>query len=100
MPPQVTSPQDSDVWLSMMRRSNNPAWMDRSHHPMIYVWGKLKAGATVDQARTEMKTIAARLEKTYPDTNKQVYAVVTPLLENTVGKYRTNLTLLLAAVGI
>src|SRR5205809_5995407 len=100
MPPQMTSPQDSDAWFSIMRRSNNPAWMDRSHHPMIFVWGKLKAGVTVDQARTEMKGIAARLEKTYPDTNGKVYAVVTPLLENLVGKYRTNLTLLLGAVGL
>ncbi len=100
MPPQVTSPQDTDVWVSMMRRSNNPAWMDRSHHPMIYVWGKLKPGVTVDQARTEMKGIAARLEKTYPDTNGGETAVVTPLLDNLVGKYRTNLGLLLGAVGL
>ena len=100
MPPQVISPQDSDVWLSMMRRSNNPVWMQRFIHPMIYVWGKLKPGVTVEQARTEMKGIAARLEQTYPETNKQVYAVVTPLLENLVGKYRTNLGLLLAAVGL
>ena len=100
MPPQMTSPQDSDAWFSIMRRSNNPAWMDRSHHPMIFVWGKLKAGVTVDQARTEMKGIAARLEKMYPDTNGQETVVVTPLLENLVGKYRTNLTLLLGAVGL
>src|SRR6266581_3507038 len=86
MPPQMTSPQDTDVWLSMMRRSNNPAWMDRSHHPMIYVWGRLKPGVTVNQARTEMKGIAARLEKTYQATNAQVGVVVTPLLENLVGK--------------
>src|SRR5438094_4423149 len=100
MPPQMTSPQDSDAWLSLMRRSNNAAWMDRSQHPMMFVWGKLKAGVTVDQARTEMKGIAARLEKTYPDTNDKVKAVVTPLLENMVGKYRTNLGLLLGAVGL
>src|SRR5881227_94461 len=100
MPPTMTSPQESDAWISLMRRSNNPAWMDRSHHPMMFVWGKLKAGVTVDQARTEMKTIAARLEKTYPDTNGKIYAVVTPLLENIVGKYRTNLGLLLGAVGL
>ena len=74
MPPQMTSPQDTDAWFSLMRRSNNPAWMDRSHHPMMFVWGRLKAGVTVDQARTEMKGIAARLEKTYPETNTQVYA--------------------------
>ena len=65
---------------------------------MIFVWGKLKPGVTVDQARAEMKGIAARLEKTYPDTNGKVYAVVTPLLENLVGKYKTNLGLLLGAV--
>src|SRR5204863_1956119 len=100
MPRQMTSPQDTDAWFSLGRRSNNPAWMDRSHHPMMFVWGRLKTGVTVEQARTEMKGIAARLEKTYPDTNGKVYAVVTPLLENLVGKYRTNLGLLLGAVGL
>src|SRR5256714_360735 len=100
MPRQMTSPQDTDAWFSLGRRSNNPAWMDRSHHPMMFVWGRLKTGVTVEQARTEMKGIAARLEKTYPDTNGKVYAVVTPLLENLVGKYRTNLALLLGAVGL
>ena len=100
MPPQVTSPQDSDVWLSMMRRSNNPVWMQRFIHPMIYVWGKLKPGVTLEQARSEMKTIAARLEKTYPEINGKETAIVTPLLENLVGKYRINLTLLLGAVSL
>ncbi|PYL72536.1 MAG: hypothetical protein DMF26_16400, partial [Verrucomicrobia bacterium] len=51
-------------------------------------------------ARTEMKGIAARLEKTYPDTNRGETTVVTPLLDNLVGKYRTNLGLLLGAVGL
>src|SRR6516164_3020770 len=100
MPPEMTSPQDTDAWLSMMRRSNNPVWMMRMIHPMIYVWGKLKPGVTLEQARSEMKTIAARLEKAYPETNGKETAVVKPLLENLVGKYRTNLTLLLGAVGL
>ncbi len=100
MPPQMTSPQDSDAWLSMTRRSNNPVWQSREIHPMIYVWGKLKPGVTVEQARTEMKGIAARLEKAYPETNRGETAVVTPLLDNLVGKYRTNLGLLLGAVGL
>jgi putative ABC transport system permease protein len=100
MPQQVTSPQDTDVWMSMMRRSNNNVWMSRMIHPMIYAWGKLKPGVTVQQARTEMKGIAARLEKAYPDTNRGETAVVTPLIDNLVGKYRTNLGLLLGAVGL
>jgi putative ABC transport system permease protein len=40
------------------------------------------------------------LEKAYPDTNGGETAVVTPLLDNLVGKYRTNLGLLLGAVGL
>jgi putative ABC transport system permease protein len=100
MPPAMTSPQDSDVWLSMMRRSNNPVWMQRFIHPMIYVWGKLRPGVTVEETRTQMRAIAARLEKAYPDTNGQETAVVTPLLDNLVGKYKTNLALLLGAVGL
>ena len=100
MPRQVTSPQDTDVWLSMMRRSNNRVWMSRMTHPMIYVWGKLKPSVAVEQARTEMKGIAGRLEKKYPGTNRGETAVVTPLIDNLVGKYRTNLGLLLGAVGL
>src|SRR3989449_784718 len=33
MPRQMTSPQDTDVWLSMMRRSNNDVWISRAIHP-------------------------------------------------------------------
>jgi putative ABC transport system permease protein len=96
----MTSPQDSDVWLSLGRRSNNPAWLDRSHHPMMYVWGRLKPNLDVEGARSEMKTIATRLEKAYPETNAGETIVVTPLLDNLVGKYRTNLGLLLGAVAL
>jgi len=99
MPPQMTSPQDSDFWISLTRRTPD-IWMQRYIHPMIFVWGKLKPGVTVDQARTQMKAIATRLEKAYPDTNGQETAVVTPLLDNLVGKYKTNLALLLGAVGL
>lgn len=100
MPPQMNSPQDSDAWLSLGRRSNTPVWQNRAIHPMLFVWGRLKPNVDVDLARSEMKTIAARLEKAYPETNKGTTVNVTPLLENLVGKYRTNLGLLLGAVGL
>ena len=99
MPPEMTTPQDTDVWFPFARRIV-PMWQDRTIHPMLYVWGRLKPAVTVGQARTEMKGIAARLEKQYPSTNTRASVAVTPLLENLVGKYRTNLTLLLAAVGL
>ena len=99
MPPEMTSPQDTDVWFPFAPRIA-PVWRDRTIHPMLFVWGRLKPGVTVDQARTEMKTIAARLEKEYPATNARASVSVTPLLENLIGKYRTNLTLLFGAVGL
>jgi putative ABC transport system permease protein len=97
MPPAMASPAEVNVWLPIMRRS--PAWENRAWHPMMFGWGRLRPGVTVEEARTEMKTIAARLEKQYPDTNAGQTAVVTPLLENLVGDYRKNLGLLLGAVG-
>ena len=71
--------------------------------PIILVffgWGRLKEGVTVEQARSEIQTIAARLEKTYPETNAGLGAVVKPLLDNILGSYRTNLALLLCAVAL
>ena len=99
MPPEMSSPQDTEVWFPFARRIP-PFWNDRTIHPMLFVWGRLKAGVTVDQARTEMKGIAARLEKEYPATNARTSVTVKPLLENLIGKYRTNLGLLLAAVAL
>jgi putative ABC transport system permease protein len=100
MPPQMTSPQDTDAWFSIMRRINSGTWQERAFHPMLYVWGRLKPAISLEQARSEMNTIAARLEKAYPNSNKDVGISVKPLLENLVGKYRTNLALLLGAVGL
>ena len=99
MPVEMNSPQDTDVWFPFARRIV-PFWQDRTIHPMLFVWGRLKPGVTIDQARTEMKTIAARLEKEYPATNARATVSVTSLLESLIGKYRTNLTLLLGAVGL
>ncbi len=100
MPPAMSAPQETDAWFPIMRRTNNPAWMNRANHPMMFAWGRLKPSVTVEQARTEMKAISARLEKQYPDTNAGVTAVVKPLLDNLVGGYRKNLTLLVGAVGL
>ena len=98
MPAAMASPREVDVWLPIMRRS--AAWQNRAWHPMLFGWGRLKSGVTVEQAQAEMKAIAARLEKQYPETNAGETAVVTPLLESLVGEYRKNLLLLLSAVAL
>ena len=100
MPPQMFSPRTVDVWFPIMRRTDHPAWQTRDNHPGLYGWGRLKPGVTVEKALAEMKEIAARLSKQYPDSNTNVSVTVTPLLENQVGDYRASLNLLLGAVGL
>jgi putative ABC transport system permease protein len=100
MPREMDAPRGVDAWFSVMRRSANPGWQNRANHPGFYGWGRLKKGVTVEQARSEIKALAARLEQLYPATNTGIGANVKPLLENLLGSYRTNLTLLLCAVGL
>ncbi|HEY2713718.1 MAG TPA: ABC transporter permease [Chthoniobacterales bacterium] len=98
MPSQMSAPTEVDVWVPFMRRV--PSGWDRMSHPGLYAWGRLKKGITVEQARGQMRAIAADLAKKFPETNTSVGAAVTPLLENRVGSYRENLVLLLGAVGL
>ncbi|HYJ06190.1 MAG TPA: ABC transporter permease, partial [Chthoniobacterales bacterium] len=100
MPAEMNSPQGVDIWLSLMRRSAIPGWQNRANHPMFYAWGRLKDGVSVEQARSEMIAIAARIEKLHPSTNAGVGVAVRPLLENLLGNYRTSLALLLGAVAV
>src|SRR4051812_1753153 len=100
MPPQMFSPRTVEVWFPIMRRTDHPAWQTRDNHPGLYGWGRLKEGVTVEKALAEMKEIAGRLSKQYPDSNASVSVTVTPLLENQVGDYRVSLNLLLGAVAL
>lgn len=63
------------------------------------VWGRLKPGVTVERARTQMSTIASRLEAEYPNDNQDVGIAVNGLHEDAVGNLRPALLLLLGAVG-
>ena len=100
MPPQMFSPRTVEVWFPVMRRTDHPAWQTRDNHPGLFGWGRLKNGVTQEAALNELKQIAARLAKQYPDSNSAVSVTVTPLLENQVGDYRASLNLLLGAVGL
>ena len=47
----------------------------------LFVFGLLHPGASIDQASTELSSVAADLRRAYPATNAQTGAVVRPLLE-------------------
>jgi len=71
---------------------------DRDWHPGILPVARLKAGIPLEQARAEMKTITARLEKQYPDADTGVSADVVHLQDQVVLNVRSALLVLLAAV--
>jgi putative ABC transport system permease protein len=72
---------------------------DRGWHPGFQGIARLKGGASIDEARTELAAIAARLEKAFPDTNNKMTMLVTPAQELLIQGVRTALLVLLAAVA-
>ena len=77
----------------------DPAQLNRGGH-FIRAVGRLKDGVTVDQARAEIETIAARLEQQYPADNTDQGVTLNPLLDSMVSESRPMLLLLSAAVVV
>jgi putative ABC transport system permease protein len=65
-----------DLWVPVNPESAR--YSERIDHWLMPV-GRLKPGATVLEAQTEMDVIAKRLEMAYPKTNKGVGKLVRPL---------------------
>jgi putative ABC transport system permease protein len=72
---------------------------DRGWHPGIQPIARLKDGVSIEQARTEVAGIAARLEKAYPETNSKRTMFVTGAQDVLIQGVRTALLVLLGAVG-
>ncbi|MGB7284257.1 MAG: ABC transporter permease [Candidatus Acidiferrum sp.] len=87
----------SDVYVTI-GASKDPPVRDRR---MISIWavGRMKQGVALDQARADMDGVARNLGVAYPDTDKDVGIVVTPLEQVMVRDIRPFLLVLLAAVG-
>jgi putative ABC transport system permease protein len=75
-----------------------PVTQQRGDHSMLGI-GRLKPGVSVAQANTELRTIAAVLEKQYPDTNTKQSAASQPLRDELVGDVQTALWVLFGAVA-
>ena len=71
---------------------------DRGWHPGIFPVARLKDGVTIEQARAELDTIARQLELQYPDSNKNVRALITVAQDQLVQNVRPALLMLLGAV--
>ena len=98
MPARFQFPSSADdLWTPIAFTAEQAA--DRTTH-YLQVVARMKPGTTLEQAQTEMSTIAARLQQQYPQSNTDVGAAVTSLHEHTVGEIKPALLILLGAVGL
>lgn len=72
---------------------------DRSWHPGILPIARLKPGVSLEQARSDIATIAARLAKEYPENDSNVTSLVDRMQDQMVQNARPVLLILVAAVG-
>jgi putative ABC transport system permease protein len=71
----------------------------RDDHPGIVAISRMKPGVTLPQAAADMKNVADRLAIQYPETNRDHFVAMQPLLAAVVGKsVSTSMWVLLAAV--
>src|SRR5204863_2149667 len=73
--------------------------LSRGNHNGFAAVGRLEPGVTVDDARRELTTIAAQLEREYPATNTGVGVLTERLADRLVTTVRTTLLALFGAVG-
>jgi putative ABC transport system permease protein len=99
MPEGFQYPSRVEMWVPVGQLAGDVNWQQRGNHPRLYGVARLKPGVTLEQARADMSTIAANLEKQYPDSNAGNGVILKPMLEVFVGDVRTTLWVLFAAVG-
>jgi putative ABC transport system permease protein len=80
-------------------RTFDDSRLNRRDHD-IFVYARLKPGATLDQAQSEMDVLYRELEQEYPQTNFSRGARVISMREGFAGDIRPTLLLLLSAVGL
>ena len=97
MPAWFRGPGDADLWVPLDMALENIG--RRGSHSWRGI-GRIKAGVTVEQARADLRAIAERLEKQFPDSNRNVDAVVIPIREWLVAGFSDQLWIMFGAVGL
>ena len=100
MPASFTFPplarETTEAWLIYTEKDQR-LLNNRGAH-FLAVAGRLKPGVSLEQSSSQMKQIAARIEKAYEQEQKGRSTLVKPLRESIVGRTRPALLILLGAV--
>src|SRR5215510_4939953 len=96
MPPDFKFPDVADLWVPLALDTNR---MTRTDHGLSAI-ARLKPGVTVEQAQSDMTSIARHIEEANPITNEGLGVSVIPLREGLVSDYRNALLILMGVVGL
>ena len=91
--------RDADAYVPISDTLIRQMMHMRENHNNNAVIARLKAGVTPEQARAQMSTIAARLQREHPDCNTGIGIHVVPLRQHMAGSSKGPIVLLLAAVA-
>ena len=97
LPPRFGFPDKTDVWYPANAFEGETA--SRSAHNYLAI-GRLKPGVQLGEAKTQLVSIASRLEQNYPASNKGKSADVLPMRDSMVKDVRLTLYLMLGAVAL
>jgi predicted permease len=89
---------EADVFTPLGQEAS-PGMQNRNQHPGIQVLARLRPGANLVRAQTELALIAGHLAEQYPDSNEGRSFIAQPLRPD-VGDVGSTLWLLLGAVGL
>jgi predicted permease len=97
-PARITGFSPTDVFLPIGQWTDS-TFRNRGIGMGTTAIGRLKAGATAEQARAEMEKITANLAAAYPEADKGVGASIISMKTDAVGNVRGILLVLLGAVS-
>jgi len=95
---RIPSFRDREVYVPISQW-NNPLLRTRGAGLGIHGLGRLKPGASIEQARADMESVTRNLALAFPDSDKGISAKLVPLKQEMVGEVQPFLLVLLAAVG-
>lgn len=93
-----TFPEWADFWMPLSLLE--PGLKDRRKSHPLEVVARLRAGVSVEQAQSEIQSVARQLAAVYPETNATIGAYVIPLAREMTRDVRPSLLLAWAAVGL
>lgn len=97
MPAWFNYPRDTELWVPLDMSPQNLG--SRGSHSFSAV-GRLKPGVSGSQALADLKVIAARLEKQFPNSNEKVGAAIVAMKDQLTRNSRQPLLVLLGAVAL